>query len=181
MRPRCGGKKCSRSIQIFGAPDDQQRKFYTALYHAFIQPRDRTGDNPRWTSTAPFWDDQYTLWDMWRTLYPLMAIVDPQMLQSVVNSFIDRHRHDGYAATAFIQGQEFDVGQGGDEVDNVIADASVKQIPGVDWQEAYAVLKSNADQGANEKLSGKRLGERRRFAPRSSPNEIRQRHARVRL
>lgn len=133
-------------IQISGAPDDQQRKFYTALYHAFIQPRDRTGDNPRWTSTAPFWDDQYTLWDMWRTLYPLMAIVDPQMLQSVVNSFIDRHRHDGYAATAFIQGQEFDVGQGGDEVDNVIADASVKQIPGVDWQEAYAVLKSNADQ-----------------------------------
>ena len=140
-------------------------------FHAFIQPRDRTGDNPRWTSTAPFWDDQYTLWDMWRTLYPLMAIVDPQMLQSVVNSFIDRHRHDGYAATAFIQGQEFDVGQGGDEVDNVIADASVKQIPGVDWQEAYAVLKSNADQDANDKLSGKRLGERRRFARRSSPNK----------
>ena len=134
------------TVEIDGAAPEQRRKFYTALYHCFVQPRDRTGDN-NWSSTAPFWDDQYTLWDTWRTLYPLMAIIQPEMVQSVVNSFLDRHEHNGYVATAFVQGKEFKVGQGGDEVDNVLADAAVKQVPGIDWEKAYALMKFDAEQG----------------------------------
>jgi putative alpha-1,2-mannosidase len=111
-----------------------------------IQPRDRTGDNGNWDSDAPFWDDHYTLWDTWKTLFPLMAIIRPDVVRDNVNSFIDRHKHNGYVATAFIQGKEYKVGQGGDEVDNVIADVYAKSIPGVNWQDAYELLRYHADQ-----------------------------------
>ncbi len=61
------------------------------------------------------------------------------------HSFIDRHKHNGYVATAFIQGKEYKVGQGGDEADNVIADAYVKGISGVNWEDAYDLLRFHAD------------------------------------
>src|SRR5690606_13079135 len=112
---------------------------------ALTQPRDRTGDNPNWTSSAPYWDDHYTLWDTWRTLFPLLVLIDPETVAGNINAFIDRHKHNGYVATAFIQGREMTVGQGGDEVDNIIADAYVKGIPGVNWTNAYALQKYNAE------------------------------------
>jgi predicted alpha-1,2-mannosidase len=133
-------------ITIEGAPVEEQKKFYTALYHTMVQPRDRTGDNPNWKSDAPFFDDYYTLWDSWRTLFPLMAIIRPELVRDNVNAFMDRHDHDGMVATAFTQGKEMKTGQGGDEVDDVVADAYVKHIPGVDWEKAYAMLKADAEQ-----------------------------------
>ncbi|GAT31470.1 alpha-1,2-mannosidase [Terrimicrobium sacchariphilum] len=133
------------AIEVQGASSAEQRKFYTALWHSFVQPRDRTGDH--WDTSEPYWDDHYTLWDSWKTLFPLLNIIDPQTSRGVVNSFIARHKHntDGYVAPAFVAGVEYRTGQGGDEVDNVIADAFVKKVPGVDWQAAYALLKHHAD------------------------------------
>ena len=140
------------AITLAGAPADEQRKFYTALWHSFVQPRDRTGDVAGFAKDRPLWDDHYTLWDTWQTLFPLMAILRPDVVRDNVNAFIHRHRHnaDGYVAPAFIQGREFRVGQGGDEVDNVIGDAFAKGITGIDWAEAYAVLKHHADTARTE-------------------------------
>lgn len=132
------------AIEIDGASQSQERMFYTALYHSLTEPRDRTGDNPNWASSAPYWDDYYTLWDTWRTLFPLLTIIEPDTVASNINAFIDRHTHDGYVATAFIHGKEMPTGQGGDEVDNIIADAYVKGIPGVNWTNAYAVQQYDA-------------------------------------
>ncbi|HEX3356916.1 MAG TPA: GH92 family glycosyl hydrolase [Tepidisphaeraceae bacterium] len=143
------------AITIDGASPQEQALFYTALYHTMIPPRDRTGDNPNWQSTDPFFDDHYTLWDTFRTFFPLMAIIRPDFVRDNVNAFIDRHEHNGYVATAFIQGKEYKVGQGGDEIDNVIADAYVKQIPGVDWEKAYALLKYNADHARTDDYRNK--------------------------
>ena len=131
---------------VKGVGANQSRLLYSHLFHALVQPRDRTGDHANWESAAPFWDDHYTLWDSWKTLFPLLTIIRPDVVRDNVNSFIDRHEHNGYVATAFIQGKEYKVGQGGDEVDNVIADAYVKGIPGVDWEKAYAVLRHHAEQ-----------------------------------
>ncbi len=134
-----------RRVTFGPTPAEQQRALYTALWHAQVQPRDRTGDN--WTSDEPFWDDHYTLWDSWKTLFPLVDLIDRQTSAAVVNSFVARHRHnsDGYVATAFVAGLEYRTGQGGDEADNVIADAYAKGVTGVDWAGAYDVLKAHAD------------------------------------
>ena len=133
------------SIQISGATPAETRKFYSHLYHALTQPRDRTGDNPEWESTAPFYDDHYTLWDTWKTSFPLLAIIQPEAVRDNVLSFVDRWKHHGYVASAFVQGKEYKVGQGGEEVDNIIADAYVKKITGINWDEAYQVLRANAE------------------------------------
>lgn len=135
------------AILLAGAPPEEQRRFYTALWHSFVQPRDRTGDLVGYDSTNPLWDDHYTVWDTWQTLFPLMAIIRPDVVRDNVNAFIHRHRHnaDGFVAEAFIQGREFSVGQGGNEIDNVIGDAYAKGVPGIDWAEAYALMKHHAD------------------------------------
>lgn len=120
------------------------RTFYSHLFHAFVQPRDRTGDFAGWPASTPVWDDHYTLWDTWKTLFPLMAIVRPDVVAGNVNSFAARLAHDGACSAAFIQGRDYRVGQGGDEADNVIADAFAKRVPGIDWNGAWSVLAANA-------------------------------------
>jgi predicted alpha-1,2-mannosidase len=130
-------------IQIEGT-EEEKIIFYTHMFHAFVQPRDRTGNN-LWKTQEDFWDDHYTLWDSWKTLFPLMTIIDQKMVTSNINAFINRHKHNGYVAEAFVNGKESAIGQGGNTVDNVICDAFVKKIPGVDWEKAYSILKYNAD------------------------------------
>lgn len=110
-------------------------RFYTHLYHTFVQPRLRSGQ----------WDDHYTVWDTWKTLFPLMALVDPEMLAGVVNSFADRFERNGRCEVAFVQGKEMRTGQGGNDVDNVIADAAAKDIPGIDWARVWKVVAAHAD------------------------------------
>ena len=128
-----------------GADSQEERRFYSHLYHAFIQPRDRTGDFVGFGADEPFWDDHYTLWDTWKTLLPLWGIVDPAALAGVVNSFVARSDRNGDCATAFIAGIEYKVGQGGDEADNVIADAVVKGVPGVDAEKLWPVVSVHAE------------------------------------
>jgi predicted alpha-1,2-mannosidase len=130
-------------IQIEGT-EEEKTIFYTHMFHTFVQPRDRTGNN-LWQTQEDFWDDHYTLWDSWKTLFPLMSIIDQKMVTSNINSFINRHKHNGYVAEAFVNGKESAIGQGGNTVDNVIGDAYVKKIPGIDWEKAYSLLKYNAD------------------------------------
>ncbi|MEO5914801.1 MAG: GH92 family glycosyl hydrolase [Luteolibacter sp.] len=127
-----------------GVSNEEGRKLYTSLFHSLVQPRDRTSDSPGWPAGTPFWDDQYTLWDTWQTLYPLLAIVKPAAVAANVNSFAERFARNGRAETAFIQGKDFASGQGGDEVDLVIADAHAKQIPGIDWEKVWPLLQFNA-------------------------------------
>ncbi len=126
------------------ASEEEKIIFYTHLFHAFVQPRNRTGNN-LWNNSEEFWDDHYTMWDSWKTLFPLLCIIDQEMVASNIRSFINRHKHNGYVAEAFVNGKESPVGQGGNTVDNIIGDAFVKKIPGIDWEKAYSVLKYNAD------------------------------------
>ena len=128
-----------------GVDAQEERRFYSHLYHSFIQPRDRTGDFIGWDADEPFWDDHYTLWDTWKTLLPLWSIVDPVSLAGVVNSFAARSERSGDCATAFIAGIEYKVGQGGDEADNVIADAVVKRLPGVDAGRLWPAVAAHAE------------------------------------
>jgi putative alpha-1,2-mannosidase len=37
------------------------RLLYSSLYFMHLMPSDRTGENPLWESSEPFWDDFYTM------------------------------------------------------------------------------------------------------------------------
>jgi predicted alpha-1,2-mannosidase len=127
------------------ASEDQKKLFYTAMYHTMVMPRDFTGDNPHWTSDQPFWNDQYAIWDTWRTLYPFQLLINPDMVRDNILSFIDRLKHNGMVRDAFISGNDAGNDQGGNNVDNIIADAYVKGVSGINWNEAYGVMKFDAD------------------------------------
>jgi predicted alpha-1,2-mannosidase len=124
---------------------DQKKIFYTALYHAYLMPRDRTSDFAAFAEGAPLWDDHYAIWDTWRSVFPLMALIDQPMVAGNVNAFINRFKKYSRVRDAFIAGLDMMEEQGGNNIDNIIAEAWMKGIEGINWDEAYKVLKNNAD------------------------------------
>lgn len=134
------------TIAVKGGSDTEKTIFYTALYHAQIMPRDRTGEFARFGASVPMFDDHYAIWDTWRTLYPLLTLIRPDMVRDTVNSFIERQRVDGTVPDSFIAGVPKFGEQGGNGTDMIIADAHARGITGVDWTKAYEVMKHNADQ-----------------------------------
>lgn len=131
-------------ITVKGGTVEEERMFYTAMYHSYVMPRDRTGDNPHWESSIPHFDDHYCVWDTWRTKFPLMILLDESYVGKVISSFVDRFEHNGKCRPTFTSSLEWDWKQGGDDVDNIIADAFVKGVGGFDKSKAYALLKSDA-------------------------------------
>lgn len=132
------------------------RRFYTAMYHMNIQPRDRTHDHGAW-------DDFHTVWDTWKTVFPMYSLLYPQKMGAIVDSFIDRaakNKAEGNGivlADEYLAGKEFLAGQGGNDVDNAIADAYLKGVPlkRHTWEDAYAVLlESGAQMRSPEYLTG---------------------------
>lgn len=137
-------KALGRIVIADNATEEDKKLFYTALYHSLVMPRDRSGDNPRWTSPMAHIDDHYCIWDTWRTAYPLLTLIEESFVAKTINSFIDRLEHDGMVSPTFTASMEWEKKQGGDDVDNVIADAIFKNVGGFDRGKAYEVMLHNA-------------------------------------
>lgn len=124
------------------ATKEEKTIFYTALYHTLISPKNRTGDCP-WNYSGPYYDDQFCVWDTFRTEFPLLTLIQQHVVRDTVRSYIAIYKHYGYAPDAFLCGRG-DMVQGGDDVDMLVADAYMKGVPGIDWADAYELLKGDA-------------------------------------
>lgn len=131
-------------IVISGADRATRRQFYTALYHSMLMPSDRQGENPKWTSSEPYYDDYYTLWDTFRTVGPLLTLIAPERQRDIVRSLVDIYRHEGYLPDAR-SGNDTGRTQGGSNADLVIADAFLKGITGIDYKTAFQGMLKDAD------------------------------------
>jgi len=136
--------KALSPIQVAGASDAELTKLSTALYHSLLMPVDRTGENPLWKSSVPYYDDFYTLWDTFRSSNPLITLIDQPHEVAIVNSLIDIGEHDGYLPDGR-SGNFTGVTQGGSDADMVMADAYVKHLPGIDYAKAYAAVVKDAE------------------------------------
>jgi predicted alpha-1,2-mannosidase len=136
--------KALAPIQVAGASDAELTKLSTALYHSLLMPVDRTGENPLWKSSIPYYDDFYTLWDTFRSSNPLLTLIDQPHEIAIVNSLIDIGEHDGYLPDGR-SGNFTGVTQGGSDADMVLADAYVKHLPGIDYAKAYAAVVKDAE------------------------------------
>lgn len=132
-------------IEVEGGPDSLKEIFYTALYHSLLMPRDRTSDMKGYPADAPLWDDEYAVWDTWRTLFPLMEFINPAMVRGNIRSFINRYKKNCFVKDSFVAGIDMKEEQGGNNVGNIITDAFVKGLSGINWEDAYAILKHDAD------------------------------------
>ena len=123
------------------------RRFYTAMYHMNVQPRNRTDDHGRW-------DDFHTIWDTWKTVFPMYSLLYPKKMGAIVESMVDRAHYNEkvgngiVVADEFMAAEEGVAGQGGNDVDNVMVDAFLKGVPleRYTWEDVYAVLLKSAEQ-----------------------------------
>jgi len=132
-----------------GGTESGKQIFYSALYHTSIMPRNKTNDMVGFDKDEPVWDDQLAVWDKWRTLYPLKVLTNPDMVSGTINSFIARLKKNGKVRDAYVAGKDMNAEQGGNNIDNIIADAYIKKVKGINWDEAYKVVKFNADNERN--------------------------------
>ncbi|CAK7208119.1 hypothetical protein SEUCBS140593_000044 [Sporothrix eucalyptigena] len=118
---------------------------YSSLYHMLLLPQNKTGENPLWTSTEPYYDDVFTLWDLFRCTTALFHVLQPTMYEEFIRSLVDIWRHEGFmpdARSSFFNGAT----QGGSNADNVLADAYVKGVRGsINWDDAYAAMVTDAE------------------------------------
>ena len=115
------------------------------MYGMFLLPSNRTGENPLWTSSEPYYDDSFTIWDLFRSQTPLFQLLEPMYYEEFIRSLIDIYRHEGWmpdARSSNFNGRS----QGGSNADNVLADAYLKGVRGaVNWNDGYAALIKDAE------------------------------------
>jgi predicted alpha-1,2-mannosidase len=131
-------------LTLVGATDSQRRQLYTAMYHMMLMPTDRTGENPGWTSSEPYYDDYYCIWDTYRTSSPLLTLISADRQRDLIRSLIDIYRHTGYMPDAR-SGNDNGRTQGGSNANVVIADAYVKGLTGIDYETAFAAMIHDAE------------------------------------
>ncbi len=54
----------SRITTTDSADTARLQLLYTSMYHMLLLPQNKTGENPLWTSSEPYYDDIFTLWDL---------------------------------------------------------------------------------------------------------------------
>jgi len=138
------------------ASPEQKIMFYTALYHTMLMPVDRTGENPLWENTTPYYDDFYAIWDTYRSSNPLITLITPSREVDIVNALLQIYKRDGYlpdARSGNCNGRT----QGGSNAEVVIADAYIKGLEGINYNLALdAMLKDAIDPpGGNEEKEGR--------------------------
>ncbi|KAF5372700.1 hypothetical protein D9615_009853 [Tricholomella constricta] len=155
-------------VDTRGVPKETVQLFYSSLYRTHISPADYTGENPKWTSTEPYYDSLYCNWDTYRTLYPLMSLHDPVTFARIVRGMIDIQKNEGWlpecrGATAmhFIQG--------GSNADPILGEFFVKfhehaEAMGVSADDLYNALLADAeDEPPNWNLQGRQANVWKQF------------------
>ncbi len=133
-----------QKLELHGETDAQRRQLYTALYHTMLMPVDRTGENPGWQSTEPYYDDYYAIWDTYRSSSPLLTLISPDRQRDIIRSLVDIYRHTGYMPDAR-SGNDNGRTQGGSNANVVVADALVKGIKGINYETAFAAMQHDAN------------------------------------
>jgi predicted alpha-1,2-mannosidase len=131
-------------LNLVGASDSQRRQLYTAMYHIMLMPTDRTGENPDWKSSEPYYDDYYCIWDTYRSSSPLLTLISPDRQRDIIRSLVDIYRHTGYMPDAR-SGNDNGRTQGGSNANVVVADAYVKGLKGIDYETAFAAMVHDAE------------------------------------
>jgi putative alpha-1,2-mannosidase len=119
------------SIQAGGVNDTMLTSFWSAVYRTMISPQNYTGENPHWQSSEPYFDSFYCIWDMWRVQLPFLTVLDPYMMSNMVRSLLDTYKHRGWLPDCMMSTCNGWT-QGGSDADNVLVDAYVKNLTGID-------------------------------------------------
>jgi predicted alpha-1,2-mannosidase len=142
------------AMTVDGGSNEDKRIFYTALYHTMIDPRmfadvDGSftgGDGKVHQSKEHTRRTIFSGWDVFRSQFPLQSIINPKLVNDVVNSLLSLADE---RKKSYLERWEMLNAYSGCMIGNpalsVIADASTKGIARFDKEKAlkYAVQTSN--------------------------------------
>ena len=133
-----------------GGTLEQQRVFYTALYHCYVAPytfNDVDGNYRGMDGEVHHADHNvytvFSLWDTYRALHPLMTILEPEMASDWIKTFLLHYRQSGRLPVWELWGNETDCMIGYHSA-SVIADAYLKGIRGFDADLALEAMLASA-------------------------------------
>ena len=138
-------------IDITGGSPEQQRIFYTALYHTAISPNvfsDADGRYRGMDKKIHCMADRsrnytvFSLWDTFRAFHPLMTIINPSMNEEWIRSFIKKYEEGGALPMWELSSNETGTMIGYHAV-SVIADAYIKGNRNYDVEKAYKAMTSS--------------------------------------
>jgi predicted alpha-1,2-mannosidase len=140
-------------ISIEAISDTTKINFYTALYHAFLQPNLYSDVNGQYRgrdmkvhNSGGF--DYYTvfsLWDTYRATHPLYTLVQQKRSSDFINTFIRQYEEGKLLPVWELSSSETNCMIGYHAVP-VIVDAYVKGITGFDANKALEAMKASASQ-----------------------------------
>jgi predicted alpha-1,2-mannosidase len=147
-------------ISIEGGSAAQRTAFYTALYHAMLDPRafaDSDGSYPGGDlARSARKSEHYTRrtifsgWDVYRSQFPLMTLLAPQVCTDTINSLCDLALESG---NNYLERWEFlnaySGCMNGHPAVPVIADAWAKGLRGFDAQKAYDLARKTCERSGN--------------------------------
>lgn len=133
-------------VSIKGGTDEEKRIFYTALYHTLIDPRlcsdvngEYLGADKKIHQTGKFRKRTiFSGWDVFRSQMPLQTIINPTMVNDLVNSLVEIADQSG---NEYLERWELLNAYSGCMVGNpaisVLCDAYQKGIRDYDVEKAY--------------------------------------------
>ena len=133
-------------VSVEGGTDEEKGVFYTALYHTLIDPRlcsdingEYTGADKKIHQTGKFRKRTiFSGWDVFRSQMPLQTIINPEMVNDLVNSLVEIADQSG---NEYLERWELLNAYSGCMVGNpaisVLCDAYRKGIRDYDVEKAY--------------------------------------------
>ena len=144
-------KELSR-IEVEGGRTEDRKNFYTAMYHAFLNPnlfmdvdgKYRGTDHKVHVAKGFTNYTVFSLWDTFRALHPLFTIIDQKRTSDFVKTLLQIYDDGGRLPMWPLAGNYTDDMLGYHSVP-VIVDAYVKGIRDYDLKKAYAAVKHSAE------------------------------------
>ncbi|MDD3859112.1 MAG: GH92 family glycosyl hydrolase, partial [Bacteroidales bacterium] len=138
-------------ILVYGGNEDDQKLFYTALYHCFIAPNiysdvDRSFRGTDLNEHKSENHDTYTvfsLWDTYRAIHPLFTIVQQKRTLAFIKTFLDQYKYGGQLPVWELSANETGCMIGYHSVP-VITDAYLKGISDFNTDYALEAMISSA-------------------------------------
>ena len=147
-------------VHIAGGTTAQLTSFYTALYHAFLDPTtfsDADGRYPTFTDTAMVATGvsrtrrvqyaNFSMWDTYRDQMELVALLDPTQASDMVTSVLNDAAQGGWLPRWPVA-NSYTATQSGDSADPLIAGAYAFGARGFDTKRALAAMVHGADDPA---------------------------------
>ena len=142
-------------IRVSGGSASQRTQFYTALYHALLQPADDAEYGRYWSGSdgtgavfasggRRFFVDDWCVWDTFRTTHPLQALVEPETRSDVVRSYLSLYEQGGWLPKCTWQATGYSRVMIGNHAASVILDAFRKGFRDFDVDTAYEAMRRSA-------------------------------------